>query len=239
MRVGLLSDIHGNLEALTQVLDACDRHQLDKILCLGDVVGYGADPARCLALIVERATVVCGGNHDWAVAARIDTEHFNGMASDAVSFSQEQLSEADLQTLRDLPPTERDGDVLFVHGSPHEPEAFHYLFSASDAAYALTKTDARLVFVRHSHRAFVYSEDDGEVMTGEGRTDVAEGRFLVNVGSVGQPRYGDPRAAFCVWDSDQGTVELIRIGYDVTVAQSKIREQGLHEFLAQRLSSGR
>lgn len=240
MRVGILSDIHGNLEALECVLSACDERDLDEIYCLGDVVGYGADPGACLDLIRARGTVVCAGNHDWAASGLIDTEDFNRMAADAIAWTREQIDADQRHFLRALPTETRDGDVLFVHGSPHEPDAFHYIFTASEAASAIGATDARFVFVGHSHRAFAFSEDDGETVAIEGRHHVKDHeRILVNVGSVGQPRDGDPRAAFCVWDRATNEIELCRVPYDVNVTQKKILDEGLPAFLAQRLSDGR
>ena len=240
MRVGILSDIHGNLEALERVLEACDERDLEEIICLGDVVGYGADPGACIDLIFDRAVFTVAGNHDWAASGRIDTENFNTMATAAIDWSRTVLSEAQIRFLDALPLEQKRGEALFVHGSPHEPSAFHYIFSASEAESAVTLSSSALTFVGHSHRAFVYAESVGELIVCEGDACVPSGvRALINVGSVGQPRDGDPRAAFCVWDSEAGDLELVRVSYDVGVTQGKILNHGLPEFLAHRLGSGR
>jgi len=239
VRVAVISDIHGNLEALEAVLNGCDKAGVDDIYCLGDVVGYGADPVVCLALVRERAVFVCAGNHDWAAAGRIDTTGFNSTAAQAAKWTGDQLSAEDKLWLRDLELTQRRGDVLFVHGSSHEPADFHYVFGASDASHALSCTDARIVFVGHSHRAFIYQQNGKGVDARDG-VDVCmtDGRCLVNVGSVGQPRDRDPRASFCVWDLEEGTLHLARAPYDVSLAQQKIIRAGLPESLANRLGSG-
>lgn len=239
MRAAVISDIHGNLEALEAVLTECDRCGVEAIYCLGDIVGYGADPVACVARIRERAAFVCAGNHDWAAAGRIDTEGFNTIAASAIAWTRDQLSAADAGWLGALELTEQRGDVLYVHGSPHEPADFHYVFGASDASLALSSTDARIVFVGHSHRGLVYRDADREIDTRDG-IDVPEsaGRCLVNVGSVGQPRDRDPRASFCVWDVERGILRLTRISYDVSLAQEKIIRAGLPESLANRLGPG-
>ena len=239
MAVGVVSDIHGNLEALQSVLDECSNRDIDEFVCLGDVVGYGADPAACVELIREKAAFTCAGNHDWAASGRIDTSNFNPMAAEAIRWTKEQLSDSDSEYLDSLTLAHRTGSALFVHGSPYEPEAFLYIFSSFDATAALEATDARLTFVGHSHRAFVCVEGEGEAVSGEGECSLAGGRALVNVGSVGQPRDGDPRAAFGVWDQDAQTIELVRVPYDGDTAQQKILDAGLPDFLARRLSGGR
>lgn len=239
MRVAVLSDIHGNLEALEAVLSECDAQGADRVLCLGDVVGYGADPSACIKIVRSRAELTVAGNHDQAAAGLIDTHNFNDVAAEAIDWTQDRLSARETKYLATLPLTHETDGALFVHGSPHEPGAFHYIFGASEAAEAMAACDDALVFVGHSHRAFVYgvSEQD-EVAWGEGAAETGEGRYLVNVGSVGQPRDGDPRAAFALWDTETGTTTLVRVEYDILRAQDKIREQGLPAFLASRLTAG-
>jgi len=164
VRVGIVSDIHGNLEALEAVLSRCKDEGVDKIYCLGDVVGYGADPGACLDLIQDQAAFVCAGNHDWAAAGRIDVDGFNRFAVDAILWTRQQLTSPQTVALNDLQLTERHDDVLYVHASPHDPSAFHYIFGASEASLAIDETDARLTFVGHSHRAFIYEDRGGEVV---------------------------------------------------------------------------
>jgi diadenosine tetraphosphatase ApaH/serine/threonine PP2A family protein phosphatase len=238
VRVGIVSDIHGNLEALQAVLSKC-KGEVDEIFCLGDVVGYGANPCECLDTIREHSPFICAGNHDWAAGGRIGVDGFNSYAADAIEWTRQQLSSEQTSFLHDLPLTERREDVLFVHGSPYDPKAFHYIFGASEASVAIGETDARLTFVGHSHRAFVYQDGVGEAVLGEGHLTLArEDRVLVNVGSVGQPRDRDPRAAFCVWDMGQDELQLVRVPYDVSQAQQKILDNRLPDFLAHRLESG-
>ena len=193
----------------------------------------------CLEWVQESSAFILAGNHDWAAAGRIDTNDFNRLAADAIEWTRTRLSSDHVVQLGEFPLTERRDDALFVHASPDDPQAFHYIFGASEAAVAIRETDARLTFVGHSHRAFIYREDNDEVVSREGQTRAIGGqRYLVNVGSVGQPRDRDPRAAFCLWDTEAGDLELVRVPYEVTRAQEKIQNQGLPEFLAHRLSSG-
>ncbi|MBS12724.1 MAG: metallophosphoesterase [Gemmatimonadetes bacterium] len=184
--------MRGNIEALEQALAISDEAGVDEIVCLGDLVGYGADPSECIARICDRAAFVCAGNHDWAASRLIDTSNLSGMASEAIRWTKEALEDADLEWLEALPLAKRRGSVEFVHGSNHDPEQFPYIFGSPEAAFALKRIDADLVFVGHSDRAFVFAEDSGEIVQAEGEAVVPEGRVLVNVGSVGQPRDGEP-----------------------------------------------
>ncbi len=238
MKVAVLSDIHGNAEALDAVLACCDARGVGRIVCLGDIVGYGADPGYCVDVIRDRADVIVAGNHDRAAVGLEDLSWMNRFASEAIRWTASTLSTAHADLLSDLPFEHREGDWHFVHGSPEEPETFPYLFTGGDAEPALRATDARLTFVGHSHRAFIYADGTGEVVSVEGSFDVSDARCIVNVGSVGQPRDRDPRAAFCLVDDGTPTIELIRVAYDLPSAQAKILEAGLPPFLAERLLSG-
>ena len=238
MKVAVLSDIHGNAEALDAVLERCDALEIGRIVCLGDIVGYGADPGYCVDVIRDRADVLVAGNHDRAAVGLEDLSWMNDLAAEAIQWTMGVLTPSHVGLLTGLPLIHREGDQTFVHGSPEGPETFPYIFTASEAAAALKATDARLTFVGHSHRAFIYAEGMGEVASVEGSIEVPDTRCLVNVGSVGQPRDRDPRAAFGVVDDEYTTLELVRVAYDLPRAQAKILEAGLPPFLAERLSSG-
>jgi diadenosine tetraphosphatase ApaH/serine/threonine PP2A family protein phosphatase len=219
VRYAILSDVHGNLESLRAVL-ADAREQVDAVLCLGDIVGYGADPQACIELIAERSMAVVGGNHEHAVAGLMSLQWFNPYARAAAEWTRQRL----------------------VHASPARPEEWEYLVTAEDGYTAFPAFVTRLCFVGHSHLPGMW------VQGSWGRAHdptVAEitvepgCRYIVNVGSVGQPRDHDARAAWALWDVDARRVSLRRVAYDVGAAQAKIRAAGLPRYLADRLAAGR
>jgi len=240
MRLAIFSDIHGNLEALQKVLEKIADLQIDRVVCLGDVVGYGADPNACIDVVQDVAHVVLAGNHDWASVGLMSTEFFNPIPLMAIQWTEETLGQAQADFLRSCPLTCDEGQVRYVHASPFEPERWHYLSDLEDGRGALYQTHHRLCFVGHSHRAFVCSPSGHQDMVIEGDLSLDESeRYLVNVGSVGQPRDGDSRAAFAVWDQESGNLRLHRVSYDVLAAQKKIKAAGLPHFLADRLALGK
>lgn len=237
MRIAVLSDIHSNLEALRAVLDALPS--VDRILCLGDIVGYGADPAAVIDLLRERGAEAVQGNHDWAVVTG-DTEWFNPWAARAVEWTRSVLDRGPVDYLQRLPRTlDLPGpDVLAVHGSPRDP-LFEYVVSAEAALGSFGATGRRVILLGHSHVAMRFSLRERRVewrAFPEGGGEVLGPRTLLNPGSVGQPRDGNPRASLALLDEDG--FEIRRVEYDVARAAGKIREAGLPEFLAQRLFRG-
>ena len=241
MRVAILSDIHGNLEALQAVLTQCEAAGVDRIVCLGDVVGYGADPNACIAQVCDVAAAVLAGNHDRAAVGLEDANFFNSAALAAVRWTETQLTGTHIGYLREWPMSLWEDRAFFVHASPCRPEMWPYIFSPEEAAAGLRCSDAQQVFVGHSHRAFVYAEACNEtVVTVEGTARLAPAaRYLINAGSVGQPRDGDPRAAFAIWDRDASQLSLCRVCYDVPRAQARILKANLPPWLATRLALGR
>lgn len=240
MRYAILSDIHGNLPALRAVL-ADTEGRADGVLCLGDTVGYGADPAPCVDLVAARAAAVVGGNHEHAVAGLLDLDWFNRHARAAAEWTQGQLDDDHRAYLGRLPLTAEVGDATLVHASPRHPEEWDYLVSAEDGFEAFGAFATRYCFVGHSHVPGVWSlgssgpEHDRravEVVPAAGR------RYIVNVGSVGQPRDRDTRAAYALWDAEAGRVTIRRVAYDVAAARARIEAAGLPRFLADRLASG-
>ncbi len=240
MRLAIFSDIHGNLEALQAVLERCADVGVDRTLCLGDLVGYGADPNRCIEQVCEAADVVLAGNHDWVAAGLEEPRYFNPMALAAIRWTAAELTGAHIAYLQARPLTAEEGDVLYVHASPYRPETWPYIHYPEEGREGLAHTGARVCFVGHSHQAFICSERGDVEVLGEGVAPVTlSERYLVNVGSVGQPRDGDPRAAFVIWDQAADELQLCRVPYDVAGAQAKIREAQLPELLAERLEMGR
>lgn len=243
MRYGILGDIHSNLEALTVALDALDRAGVDVLVSVGDVVGYGASPAECIALLRERNARVVLGNHDAACVGRLDLILFNPMARDAVLWTREQLEEGDLSWLENLPLRLELPDCAVAHGTWSHPERFDYTSTPSDADASLDELALPVLFVGHTHepRAFLRPHDDPlhtHYVRGS-RIDLSDARrAVVNVGSVGQPRDGDPRLAVALFDSEQDRVEILRLEYDVAGAARRILDAGLPPALANRLSLG-
>jgi len=240
VRYAILSDVHGNLEALRAVLaDAVPR--TDGVLCLGDSVGYGADPGACVELLDARARAIVAGNHEHGVAGLLDLDWFNRWARAAAEWTRERLDDDQRTWLGALPLTKDVEDATLVHASPEAPDEWEYLVTPEDGWAAFSHFATRWCFVGHSHVPGAWSlgssgpdfEPRPGVVTGE-----AGRRYIVNVGSVGQPRDRDPRAAYAVWDVEAGRVELRRVTYDVQAARDKIVAAGLPRFLADRLAAG-
>ena len=240
MRYAILSDIHGNLEALRTVLDDC-AGRVDAVLCLGDTVGYGADPLACVELIAERAQAIVGGNHEHAVAGLLSLGWFNRHARVAAEWTRERLDEDHRAYLGSLPLLTEVGDATLVHASPAQPEEWDYLVTAEDGFAAFPHFATRWCFVGHSHLPGAWSLGSAgpEHHPGGGPLQSERGRrYIVNVGSVGQPRDRDPRAAYAVWDAEAGRIQIRRVAYDVRTARRKILEAGLPRLLADRLVAG-
>ena len=243
MCTAIISDIHGNLEALDAVYRAATERGVDSWICLGDIVGYGADPQSCLRRIRSTTDEILLGNHDAAATGLTGTEGFNPYAREAVQWTAAQLSPAERKFLTSLPlQLERDG-ALMVHAEPEDPAAWQYVFSTLEAGQALAATAARICFVGHTHCPLACVQAGAAVRSIDPFRSSIEVedrcRYLFNVGSVGQPRDGDPRACYAVWAADGQTVEYHRVDYDVETAKRKILAADLPQFLADRLDSGR
>jgi predicted phosphodiesterase len=241
MRVAVVSDIHGNLAALEATLAAVDEHTVDELWCLGDVVGYGPRPNECCAVVESRAAVSLVGNHDELALRGAAFEHeFNPDAAAAGRWTHSVLDSRARAFLEGLAPqAELDGAQLF-HGSPRDP-VWDYVLSREGMVEALELTAAPLVLVGHSHVPFAYSSED-ELEFGPGlagaEADLGDLRWVLNPGSVGQPRDGDPRSSYLVLDLAERRAYFHRVAYDVERTQREIREQGLPEILAARLGGG-
>jgi len=242
MRYAVLGDIHANLEALHAVLAHVDEQEVDERLCTGDLVGYGADPVACMELVREAGIKTVQGNHDAMAATDDPPRNFNALAEEAVLWTRRQLAPEQRDWLAGLPLTARPRpDLLLVHGSPSRPERWPYLELVILAREAFEAVDDRLCFVGHTHRPQAYRRRGTKVTV----VDVSDlvldpdERYLINPGSVGQPRDRDSRAAYAVYDTDDERVELHRVEYDIDAAMAKIRDAGLPGYLAMRLSTGR
>ncbi len=241
VRIAVFSDIHSNLHALDAVLGDVDREQPDELWCLGDVVGYGPRPNECVDRVREIATLSLCGNHDLAVLGTIDIDEFSGDAAAAALWTRGVLGDSQREWLDRLgPAAARDGVELF-HGSPRDP-VWDYVLSDEVALASFQRTSAPLVLVGHSHVALAISLVDDELGGGlaPAETTVAlDGtRWLLNPGSVGQPRDGDPHAAWLLIEPDERRATFRRVPYAIEQTQAEIHERGLPPALASRLSHG-
>lgn len=239
MRYGVFGDIHSNLAALEQVIAAMERQRVGAHLCLGDLVGYGADARACLALVRELDPVIVGGNHDWAVAGRLGLEYFNTQAQAAILWTRRELSGEDIAWLGSLPLTRVVGDITLAHGTVHQPQQFDYMQTPYDAFLSFEEMETRTAFVGHSHIPVSFFEGTPITYSVESRIEFGDRVCIANPGSVGQPRDEDPRAAFAVFDADRRVLELHRVEYDVSTTIGRILRAGLPPLLGERLRIGR
>jgi predicted phosphodiesterase len=241
MKWAILSDVHGNLEALQAVLADLRREGAERIAFLGDAVGYGADPGECLLLLRERAEFLVAGNHDWGAVGLTDVSYFNTAAKSAVLWTAGELAEEDRAFLLRLPLVHQAGGITFVHATPHEPGEWNYIFTYPEAECAFGAWTGELAFFGHSHRPVILAKGGkGSVNSLEGKAAVLEkgSRYIINVGSVGQPRDGNPQAAYGLYDEGERRFLLKRVPYDIPGAQKKIIRAGLPASLARRLAEG-
>ncbi|MCX6639739.1 MAG: metallophosphoesterase family protein [bacterium] len=240
MKIAFISDIHGNLEALQTALKVIDNRRVDEVICLGDIVGYGANPAECLDLVRSVASRTVLGNHDASVSGQEGLDYFNDFARAAVTWTQSMLTSDQMEYLRSLPLSLQLEHLHLVHGTPGNPQKWEYIFSSYDAARQFSFICGKVCFVGHSHVPGDYHEKwrDHLSSTEDRVTDAPSSRRIVNIGSVGQPRDRDPRLCFVVYDTEMDHVEFVREEYNVEAAAGKIRRAGLPEFLADRLLWG-
>jgi predicted phosphodiesterase len=242
MRIAIVSDIHGNRHAFEAVLDAIADSECEEIWCLGDLVGYGADPDACVDLARRHTSVCLAGNHDLGVTGGIRLEDFSRGAALAARWTQETIAAETREFLESLQPQLLDEEVGLYHASPRDP-IWEYVLSALQAELCLDVQDHRVCLIGHSHVALSFSRPPGASATGQTRADGEEidigmGDWLINPGSVGQPRDGDPRAAWLELDVSEWTATYHRLEYDIAGAQAAIRAARLPDSLAERLAYG-
>lgn len=241
MKYLIISDIHSNYDALATLDDYRNRNMPDaQVVCLGDIVGYAAEPEKCIRAVASVAKFIVLGNHDAGVVGKTDLRYFNPSAREAVLWTRGKITKDSLKLLNSLPYTINNESFLAVHASPTSPEYWNYITSIYEAQDELKSCGFDLIFVGHTHIPLVYKmKGRGVKMLFENRIILEEGsRYIVNAGSVGQPRNEDSRACAVVYDSDEKSIEFIRLEYDVKSAQEKILEAGLPSFLAERLQRG-
>ena len=240
MHYAVISDVHSNLEALDAVLEDIRKRKIEKVFFLGDAVGYGPNPNECVEILKDNCEVLLAGNHDWASLGITDIEYFNEYAKEAILWTMKVLHERNRKTLSTFPITKlmKKENILFVHSTPKEPEQWHYLLTLWDAEINFHYFDQRICILGHSHQPFVIEKfPSGEMITHRREARLGKGeRYIINAGSVGQPRDRDPRACYVVLEGER--VEFIRVPYPVEKTQKKMSEAGLPSLLIQRLSEG-
>ena len=243
MRYAVFSDVHANVEALEAVLTDAGRRSPDAYLCLGDIVGYGPDPNECVERVRSLGAAAIAGNHDRGAAGRLDPAAFSSLARTAIEWTAGVLTQQNRAFLAALPDRFEPPRFLAVHGSPREPVE-EYIFDLPTALAVFAETDFRVCLVGHTHIPGVFAlGKDGHIKAqtlgpdGPARL-AATSRYIVNAGSVGQPRDGDPRAAYLMFDDEAAVVTLHRVGYPVAATQAKMTARGLPPLLSRRLAAG-
>jgi len=232
MRIAIISDIHSNIAALERVFSYIDSINIDEIYCLGDLVGYGPFPDQCIDLIKSKSCTVIAGNHDYGAIGKIPLRNFSQVGRTALRWTKKNICKENQEFLSDLPLKVVRNDITFVHASPFEPENWTYIFSNLEAKEAFKGFSTSICFIGHTHIPSIVGED-----LSLGRLH-RNGRFIVNVGSVGQPRDGNPKLSFGILDTDKLSYELIRLDYDVQKTIDAIEQFSLPSVLGRRLIYG-
>lgn len=246
MKIGIVSDTHSNLYALQEVLKEMDKHNVELKVHCGDCVGYGPKPNETLELTLENFHYIIMGNHDYGVLDEESTLGFNPLAKEAIDWTREKLTKENKDLIKNFEYGQKLNDMLFIHGSPADP--FEYLINNNDAskAFGSPLVDFDFAFVGHTHVPVVWTNSNGtvrgEVLTFKpstfSKSVKLEPKSIVNVGSVGQPRDGDPRASFAIFDTETKIVEVIRVGYSVEQTVAQMQRLGFSDKSWQRLIYG-
>jgi predicted phosphodiesterase len=240
MKYAIIADIHANLEAFQVVLEDIKKQNCTHVACLGDVVGYNANPKECLEIVRSMNIPCVKGNHDEYCSIDENLEGFNPHAAEAVNWTRQQLSDVDRQWLRELKYVRLVASFTIVHATLDVPQRWGYVFDKLAAAASFTYQNTAVCFFGHTHVPVAFIRDSVVRGGSYSKFKVEPGRkYFINVGSVGQPRDLNPKASYAVYDMDEGSIELRRLDYDIPKAQAKIRAAGLPERLADRLAFGK
>jgi predicted phosphodiesterase len=240
MRFAIFSDLHANLEATEAVLVDAREHDCTDFVCLGDVVGYNANPHECVEIVQKMECSVVKGNHDEQATLTGSSRSFNALAETAINWTREHLTDQDKEWLRGLPLTRQVRDFTIVHATLDTPAQWGYAFNNLDAVASFTYQQTTVCFFGHTHVAGAFVRDDAVKKMKIDQLRIEETKkYFINVGSVGQPRDGDWRAAYCIYHIEKNVVEQRRVKYDLATAQKKIIQAGLPRLLADRLELGR
>jgi len=241
MRYAIFSDVHSNLQALESFIADARKERIDVYLCGGDIVGYCANPAECIAVVREFSQQIIAGNHDWACAGKCDIEYFNPLAKEVVFWTADRLDREEKEFLSSLPLIYRNEHLTLVHGSLQEPEMFRYMMDEEVVEETFNLMRTPICFVGHTHRPGVFTKEADRIFyTKESAVKLRpKARYIINAGSVGQPRDFNNRAAYCIFDTEARTVVIKRVEYDIKEAQRRMQEAGLPEYLRERIAAGR
>jgi predicted phosphodiesterase len=241
VKYGILGDIHANLEALQTVIEFAEGQGVKQFLSVGDIVGYGANPKECIEIVNELNIPVVAGNHDYAVAGKLDVEFFNSYAKQAVLWTREAIGKDWLEWLSNIKLVNVYNEIItLVHGSLNFPDMFDYIQTSYDAHLSLEMLKTRVCFLGHSHVPISFFSGPAVSYSMQQEIDMRGfEKVLINVGSVGQPRDENSKAAFAIFDDEEDKVEIHRLEYDVDKAAQKILDAGMPDILAERLYHGR
>jgi diadenosine tetraphosphatase ApaH/serine/threonine PP2A family protein phosphatase len=238
MLYAIISDVHANLEALTVCLDELDKIKPDRIVCLGDLVDYCAQPNEIVEIIKSKCDVVILGNHDEGQFNYGIVEGFSEKAYASSCHTRTVINAEHIEYFKTLPYTHSENDLLFVHGSPRIPEMYQYIFSEESAEINFKHFTEKVCFIGHSHLPVVFEDNGKQIQTVKPGKLNPENKYIINVGSVGQPRDGNPKLSFGLFDTEKFEYKNIRLDYDIKSASEKIKKEGLPEKLAMRLYEG-
>lgn len=242
MKYGFFSDVHGNQEALVAVLEDARIEKVDTLYFLGDAVGYGTSPNECVRLITENARVCLMGNHDYAALELIDLQLFNQQARQTLEWTKRVLEDKTRQALANFDLDHTVADFYLVHASPREPLNWDYILTLEDAEECFPFFSQRVCLIGHTHRPVLLKKkpDSPLALIPENQIEIDKGaRFLINIGSVGQPRDGDPRASYLIYDTQTKQATLKRVAYNVQATQQKMAANQMPQFLIERIATGR
>lgn len=244
MRYAFISDIHANLEALEAVFDDIDTQEIDEVICLGDIVGYGANPNECVDLVRKRCSVILLGNHDAAAVELLSTQHFNIHAKIAIEWTTQTLRREIKEYLTALPMKATVDPITLVHATPYEPNMWYYITSLEEAAFNFQFFETQICMVGHTHIPIIIVLDTQKELyvhqdMGIRLSDNDGARLLINVGSVGQPRDRNPKSCYGIFDADAGEFSYRRVAYNIDKTQQKMKKIKMPEFLISRIEDGR
>lgn len=242
MRYALISDVHSNLEAFEAVLMDIESAGVDNTLFLGDIVGYGPNPNECMDLLFKVADLSLGGNHDWAAVGLISSDYFNPHAKSAMDWTIEILRDDLKDFLKRTRAIDTFDGIQVAHSSPLNPERWRYVMTQKDAVENYSSIKGEICFIGHSHHPIVIEcagPEDIRALRVDTMTLNPDMKYLINIGSVGQPRDSNPDSCWVIYDSDLGSVEFRRVKYDIPTTQKKMHAAGLAPYLIDRLSQGR
>lgn len=240
MRYAVISDVHSNLEAVQSVLEDIKKEGIEEILFLGDAVGYGPDPEECLNILNAECKILIAGNHDMAVIGLTDIGLFNSAARTAIEWTSQRINVNNILLLKKFKISENipEKDISLFHSTPKEPEKWSYLETNFDAEVNFHYFDSKICFLGHTHKpSIIEKKPSGDMLFHRDDVRLSKAsRYIVNAGSVGQPRDKDPRACYCIFD--EGLIRFRRIEYDIKTTQDKMTQYGLPDYLIERLSYG-